>query len=289
MKARPQRPSAKDVRGLMAELGEMVEDLGLETPAPPRPSPASSPAPPASLPADSPAALTAEPIEAIEAVPMWESVDAEPAADTLWEAFSPHLVDAAPRPWTAEAAMATVPPEAPPGGRAALAAAASPRLRLRRPHAFTTVTAIAVIAAGAVVTFSRLDLGHTSGPAQPVTSVGFTVTGLRTVAAASAQQVRQAPTVKTFLTSAPDIFLDIDYTQANPDDALRVIILLQRSGSPAETTVSDETHSHLDRGGEIALTVEAPTGGFLSGTYTVRALHDGHLEQTWTFSVVPPA
>jgi hypothetical protein len=287
MKARPQRPSAKDVRGLMAELGEMVEDLGLETPAPPRPSPASSPAPPASPPADSPAALTAEAIEAIDAVPMWESAEAEPAADTLWEAFSPHLVGAAPRPWTPEAAMATVPPEAPPGGRAALAAPAAPRLR--RPHAFTIVTAIAVVAAGAVVTLSRLDLGHTSGPAQPVTNVGFTVTGLRSVAAASAQQVRQAPTVKTFLTSAPAIFLDIDYMQANPDDALRVIILLQRGGGAAETTVSDETHSHLDSGGEIALTVEAPTGGFLSGTYTVRALHDGHLDQTWTFAVVPPA
>jgi hypothetical protein len=289
MKARPQRPSA-DVRGLMAELGDMVEDLGLETPTPATSGPAAPPSPPASAPAGSAAAPDAA--EPVAAVPMWESADAEPAA-TLWQAFSPHLADSAPRPWTPEAAMAPLPPEAPPGARARTAARPARSLRsLRislqpvRPHLFTVVTAVALAAAVAVVTFSRLDLGHTSGPAQPVTSVGFNVTGLRTVAAASPQQVRGAATVKTFLTTASQIYLDITYRQASPEDTLRVIILLQPGSGGPEQTVSDETHSHLDRGGEIALTVEAPTGGFLPGTYTVRALHDGHLDETWTFDVV---
>jgi len=275
MKGRRQRSAADDVRGLMAELGSLVDDLGLESTAPPRPA------------APEPAVAPEEAPEELATVPMWEPAD-EVAPAPLWDTFSPHLEsDAPPRPWSPAAAMAVLEPAAPPGGHRFTATPAAPRER--RPHGFTVLTAVAVVVAAAVFAFSRLDLGHTSGPAHPVTSVDFTVTGMHTVQAGSASQVAHAPLQRRFLTTVPAIFLDITYANVHPADTLRIVILLQPDQIDLPpTTVSDETHSHLDPGGEIALTVEAPKGGFTPGTYTVRALHDTHLEQVWTFEVNAP-
>ena len=158
----------------------------------------------------------------------------------------------------------------------------------RRPHLFTVVTVAAVLVAAAVFAFSRLDLGHTSGPPQAIAQSAFQVTGLRTVSAKTPQQVAGAPTARRFLSSASAIYLDINYRNVTARDALRIVILLQPDqNGETPSTVSDNTHTGLDSGGEIALTVEAPPGGFAPGTYTVRALHDDHLEQTWSFEVAP--
>lgn len=280
MKARPHRRSAEDVRGLVAELGDLVEDLGLES-APAAPSPTAAPPQP---PDGSAVPAAAAPM--IDAVPMWEAAE-EPAA-TLWEAFAPHLAEEAPRPWSPAAAMEVVEPASPPNGHP-LVPAAGRAAWLPHPHLFTVVTALAVLVAAAMVIFSRLDLGHTSGPPQPVSTADFAVTGLRTVAASTVQQVATAPTLRRFPASVPDIYLDITYRNAAPSDELRVIIVLQPAApGVAATTVSDESHRHLSSGGEIALTVEAPVGGFVPGTYTVRALYAGHLAQTWSFEVTAP-
>jgi hypothetical protein len=283
MKAEPNRPTAGDMRGLMAELGELVEDLGLQTPRPAAPV-----APPDDATPQPHAALAEPPAT----VPMWESASAEDTPGALlWEAFGNELEapSGSPRPWSPAAAMVLLQPAGPERARVAGNAgqvADRPSLWQRRPHLFTVVTVTAVLVAAAVFAFSRLDLGHTSGPPQAIAQSAFEVTGLRTVSAKSPQQVAGAPTARRFLSSANAIYLDINYRNVTPRDALRIVILLQPDqNGETPSTVSDNTHTGLDSGGEIALTVEAPPGGFAPGTYTVRALHDDHLEQTWTFEV----
>jgi hypothetical protein len=212
---------------------------------------------------------------------MWETAEPPPAA--LWETFSPHLSESPPRPWSPAAAMAVVEPADPPFGHRI----AAPETRDRRPHLFTIVTAVAVLVAVLVFVFTRLDLGSTSGPARAVSQVGFSVTGLRTVSARSAQSVAGAPAQQRFLSSVPAIFLDVTYQNPSPSEAVRIVVqLLPAQQGTGATTVSDETHAALDRGGEIVVTLVAPPGGFAPGTYTVRALHDGHLDQTWSFQVI---
>jgi hypothetical protein len=175
-------------------------------------------------------------------------------------------------------------------GAAATRPAAQPRARaprrLPRPHAFTVVTAVAVVVAAAVFAFSRMDLGHTSGPSQPLSASTFEVTSVRTVEATGPQQVPNAPTVRRFPSTVGTIYVDVSYHNVTPQDALRIVILLQPAqGNQPAQTVSDRTHTHLDPGGEIAVAVDAPPDGFAPGLYTVRTPHDGHLDQTWTFEV----
>jgi hypothetical protein len=178
--------------------------------------------------------------------------------------------------------MAVIEPAAPPG-TATRPAEAGPRAH---PHAFTILTAVAVVVAVAIFTFSRLDLGQTTGPGRAVAQTAFVVDNLRTVAATSPGRVSEARTTTTFPADASAIDLDVAYRNVTPGDALQIVILLepQRTGEPA-VAVSDQTHRNLDPGGEQVITVEAPPGGFTPGTYEVRALHDGTLEQSTTFIV----
>lgn len=334
MKARKDKHAHRQVRGVLAELGDLVENLGLvEAPTPPvdpdpvtaeRPStpsapPALSAPPPPSAPVwrSGPEVLTGsaasslharaveapeaeplprEPEVELPAVPMWESADAPPAtpgaaatgSTSLWETFSPELSSHPPRPWSAAAAMVVLEPIAPPGSSRASDRVPQPRTASgsRRPHAFTVVTTLAVLVAAAVFAFSRMDLGHTTGPQEPVAHAAFVVDSMRVVSAKSAAQVPSAPTAQRFPSTAPAIYLDVAYRNVSPSDALQIVIILepQHAGQPP-VTVSDERHRNLDAGGEIAVTVEAPPGGFTPGTYTVRALHDGTLEQSATFQV----
>ncbi len=285
MKPRKDKHARRDVRGVVAEIGDLVEDLGLVE-AGERPEPQ--------------LAAAAAQAEELPAVPMWESAaadDALPAtsapaaaAGPLWEHFASGVSTQPSRPWSPAAAMVELEPLEPPDrapGRPVAQPAAAPR-RERWPHAFTVVTAAAVLVASAVFAFTRLDLGHTSGPGRPVAHPAFVLQTMRVVAATSPAQVPTAPVAEHFPASAPAIYLDLSYRNATPDDALRVVIILQpqQQGQPA-VTVSDETHRNLDPGGEIAVTVDAPPGGFTPGTYSVRALHDGTLEQQATFQVDP--
>lgn len=315
MKERPPKPRRSDVRGVVEELGELVEDLGLvDTDAPPPPPRLAVPPPPsapvwrsgpevrtgsgaAATPAPPPL-VPVEPVEPeedeedeLDAVPMWESADVaapEPAAPApgLWETFSPELSATPVRPWSPAAAMVVLEPLGPPEAPHVEPPREYVSPWQKRPHAFTVFTAVAVAIALAVFIFSRLDLGRTSGPAKPVQQAAFTVSALRTVEAGSAAQVPKAKTTQRFPSSAPAIYLDVTYSNVSPGDALQIVIILepQLSTQPA-VTVSDQTHRNLDPAGEIAISVAAPPGGFTPGSYEVRAIHDGTLEQSATFQV----
>jgi hypothetical protein len=329
MKARDQKPARRQVRGVVEELGGLVEDLGLVDPsatpatppdsaAPTSPTLAAPPPPSAPVWRSGPEVITGsaaselhphsappppmpvpdEGDDELDAVPMWESAAAEPPITAveavpptaLWETFSPELAARPVRPWSPAAAMVALEPIAPPDApHAAPAKAPSAPLWQRRPHAFTLLTAVAMLVALAVFAFSRLDLGHTTGPARPVAGPAFVLDTLRTVAAGSPAQVPSAKLLRSFPASATAIYLDVTYRNVTPSDTLQIVILLQPAhpGQPA-VTVSDETHRNLPSGGEIAVTVEAPPGGFTPGTYEVRALHDGTLEQSTTFQIRQP-
>ena len=318
MKERRSKPRRSDVRGVVEELGELVEDLGLveptavppapadaaaDAPAEERPSLAAPPPPSAPVWRSGPEVRTGSgaaappPVEEdeptpIEAVPMWESAtdteETEPAAaaSPLWETFSQELSAAPPRPWSPAAAMVVLEPLGPPEVPHVAPPSNYVSPWQRRPHVFTIVTAVAVAIALAVLIFSRLDLGRTSGPPKPVLSAPFSVTMLRTVDATSAAQVPKAKSVQSFPAGAAAIYIDVVYSNVGAGDALQIVILLkpQLDTQPA-VTVSDETHRNLDPNGEIAVSVAAPPGGFTPGSYEVRAIHDGTLEKSATFQV----
>ena len=221
------------------------------------------------------------------AVPLWESADASPSELSLWDAFAPELDAAPPRAWSPAAAMAVVEPAAPPsrpvvqGPSRLRRAGAAMRSRL-----FTAATIAALVVAVGVIALTRLDLGHTSGPVSPVSHPGFAVTQMRTVDALTADAVGTAPTVRSFPASRTAIFMDIAYRNASSADTLRLVItMLPSAGTGGQPiSVDDQTHA-LPQGGEIAVTIRGLGAGFAPGIYTVTAFHDGHLEQSLTFTV----
>jgi hypothetical protein len=307
MTAHEPEPSPADVRQMMAELSDLVGDLGLGEDVPPQPRLPRERAPVTAFLKEGAAGMGAvaeadiatggddvelDEDEDSDAVPLWEAEVAEVAelasAISLWDAFAPEMDSVPSRPWTPEAAMAVLEPAAPPRPPAA------PRQPLLRrwtalfgKRVFTVVTGLAAVAAIAVLVVTRLDLGHTTGPSQAVSGAAFQVTTMRTVDATSALDVAHAPTKISFSSDVPAIFVDIVYRNVTKADTLRLRITLQPVGTSASTSlpVSDVTHSNLDPGGEIAVTIEAPPSGFQAGTYTVTALHGAHLEQELTFVV----
>lgn len=224
-------------------------------------------------------------------IPLWESsadaTEHEPELVPLWDAFAPELDAEPPRAWSLEAAMEVVEPAAPPRAPGDPRAPVLLRLtRAVRPRIFTVTVVAAVLVALAVVVFSRLDLSQTTGPAQPVSKAAFAVTVMRTVDATSAAAVAQAPTLSTFPAHTTQVYMDVAYRNATQGDTLRLVIdLLPPAGSGGNPVpVGDQTHQ-LPLGGEIAVTIQGPASGFSPGSYTVTAFHDGHLEQSLTFSV----
>ncbi|HXA29547.1 MAG TPA: hypothetical protein VN193_12480 [Candidatus Angelobacter sp.] len=303
MRAKASRDEQGDVRGLLAELGDLVEDLGLEEVVEHRPPPpattdataqhAETTAPPAAetavvQPDSNDMAELAELAAAL--VPLWEPAAPAPPT-TLWDAFAPELDAAPPRPWTPGAAMEVVEPAGPP--RSAESERQPRRLHVftgaLRSRLFTAVTVAAVLIAIAVVVLTRVDFGSTTGPDHPVARAAFEVTRMRTVDATSAAVVAQAPTRSHFPARVTDVFMDVVYRNAGSGDAIRLVIsLLPPAGSGGNpVTVGDQNHV-LPSGGEIAVTIQGPATGFASGDYTVTAFHDGHLEQSLAFTVDAP-
>ncbi|HEV7677088.1 MAG TPA: hypothetical protein VGQ42_00805 [Candidatus Dormibacteraeota bacterium] len=312
MTAHEPEPSPADVRQMMAELRDLVGDLGLGEDLPPQSPVPRERAPVTAFLKEGAAGMGAvaqadaatgrayddddddddEEFEDSDAVPLWEAEVAEVAelvnAMTLWDAFAPELETAPSRPWTPAAAMAAVQPAAPPRPPAVQR---QPLLRRWsvpfRNRLFTAITGLAAVAAIAVLLVTRLDLGHTAGPSQAVSGAPFQVTTLRTVSATTPREVASAPAKISFSSDVPAIYLDIVYRNVTASDTLRLRITLQPVGTAVTTSqlVSDVTHSNLDPGGEIAVTIQAPAGGFLPGTYTVTAMHGAHLEQDIQFVV----
>jgi hypothetical protein len=220
-------------------------------------------------------------------IPLWESAadDDSPKPTTLWDAFSPELDAAPPRAWTPAAASEVLEPASPPG------APTEPPDRHRladafRSRLFTATTIAAVVVAIAVVILTRIDFGSTTGPAHPVSKAAFEVTTMRTVDATSAATVALAPTHSHFAPKATQVFMDVAYRNAAKGETIRLVIsLLPPAGSGGTPVkVGDQTHQ-LPAGGEIAVTIQGPSTGFSPGDYTVTAFHDGHLEQSLTFTI----
>jgi hypothetical protein len=310
------RDDAADVRGVLAELEELVGDLGLEAPPAPHraalPPPVKRPRakkitaagesePEHALAQDDAAELTALAAavagvgpEPGEVVPLWEVTDAFPPDErapqedvTLWDAFAPELDATPPRPWSTVAAMEVVEPAAPPRPNAEPRARGIRRLAgAVRPRLFTAATIAAVLIAVVVVVLTRLDFGHTAGPATPVAKAAFQVTLMRTVDATAATSVPFAKTTSNFPPKTTQVFMDVVYRNAAAGDTLRLVIsVLPPAGSGGNPTlVGDQTHQ-LPAGGEIAVTIQGPATGFAPGAYTVTAFHDGHLEQSVNFTV----
>jgi hypothetical protein len=307
-----------DVRGLLAELSDLVGDLGLgEAPLAPRASTEPGSALPyrygdegdddedldaelESMPVlDRPdaelaalAAALAEPFRPGapgDAIPLWESLDQPAPPLTLWEAFAPELEAEPVRAWSPAAAMAAVEPAAP--TRPPAPAASGRRLAVgggMRSRLLTAATAAAAVVAVGVLAFTRLDLGHTGGPAQAASRGAFQVTAMRTVDAVSPTTVGTAPTLTRFPAGRPAIYMDVVYRNAGDTDTLRLVISLQPPAGSAGTPipVDDETHV-LPAGGEIAVAIKAPSTGFAPGVYTVKAYHGALVAQSLSFTVDP--
>ncbi|HZS15193.1 MAG TPA: hypothetical protein VFC09_11385 [Candidatus Dormibacteraeota bacterium] len=346
MTAPTPREDAPDVRNLLAELEELVDDLGLDSTAPSGRASAERPRdrrrerrlaavkaelaaaaeelPPGTeddlgddqdialagdldlpdhytmLPADAAelaalaSAVSGAPGTDVELVPFWETADDETVERVpLWDAFSPELEARPARAWSPAAAMEVVEPAAPPAPAAAPRQARLVRVAgAVRRRLFTAVTVAAVLIAAAVLVITHVQLGQTSGPATPQVKAAFEVTTMRTVDATSPSDVAQAPTRSSFPAGVTRVFMDVVYRNAAQGDTLRLVIsLLPPAGSGGTPVqVGDQTHQ-LPTGGEIAVTIQGPSSGFSPGDYTVSAFHDGHLEQSLTFSVeaAPPA
>jgi hypothetical protein len=155
-----------------------------------------------------------------------------------------------------------------------------------RPRLFTAATVAAMLVALAVVVLTRLDFGHTQGPSEPVSKAAFQVTVMRTVDATSASVVPYAKTTSHYPAKVTQVYMDVVYRNAGQGDTLRLVIsVLPPAGSGGNPVpVGDQTHQ-LPAGGEIAVTIQGPETGFSPGDYTVTAFHDGHLEQSLTFTV----
>jgi len=240
--------------------------------------------------ADLAAALT------FDVVPLWETTDSPTAPPdtpdlTLWDAFAPELDAEPPRAWSPAAAMEVLEPAGPPAPpEAEPETPTHGRLRATiRSRLFTAATVAAILVAIAVVVLTRVDFGHTSGPAQPVSKAAFEVTMMRTVDATSPASVGVAQTRSSFPAKSTQIFMDVVYRNATSSDTLRLVIDLLpppgSGGNPAQ--VGDQTHP-LPGGGEIAVTIQGPADGFSPGDYRVTAFHDGHLEQSLNFTVAAP-
>jgi hypothetical protein len=292
MTARVPSDDSGDVRELLAELEELVDDLGLDEPAVQSrwvgddevelelaaafgPELDREPAGPALLQADA------------EELAQLAADLAGPSRVSLWDAFAPELDAEPPRAWSPQAATAVVEPAAP---EAPPAATGPSRLRragaVLRARMFTAATVAALLIAVAAIIFTRLDLGHTSGPASPVSHAAFAVTAMRTVDATTPTAVGSAPLRSDFPPSTTQIFMDVVYRNATGSDSLRLVItMLPGAGSGGQPiSVDDQTHP-LPQGGEIAVTIKGGSAGFAPGIYTVTAFHDGHLEQSLTFTV----
>jgi hypothetical protein len=280
--ARPQ-----EFDDLVAELGDLVETLGLEEEAPPSRRAARTPSrrsprrPAASSAAvATPEAESATEIEAApEAPPEPELADL--LDDTTFWVPPPEMLEPGGRPWSPAAAMELLP-----GARSGAAPAAAVRAHSGWLMTLAASTAVALAVFALVV--SHVDLATTGGPDHAVSAAPFTVGTLRTVAADSAAAVTTAPTVTHFGATTNHLFVDIRYTGATPHDSLELKVIRDSEGLPPPSVVQDHTYRLDTPSGQGVVTVEltAPPGtAFAPGRYTVSVVHGQSAAQTVDFTV----
>jgi hypothetical protein len=272
---------------LVAELGDLVETLGLEEDAPPPRRAARIPSrrgprrpAAASAAVAAPEAESATEVEAPpEAPPAPELADL--LDDTTFWVPPPEMLEPGGRPWSPAAAMELLP-----GARSGAAQAAAVRAHSGWLMTLAASTAVALAVFALIV--SHLDLGSTGGPDHAVSAAPFTVSTLRTVAADSAAAVASAPTVTHFGATTNHLFVDIHYTGATPHDSLELKVIRDSEGLPPPSVVQDHTYRLDTPSGQGVVTVEltAPPGtAFAPGRYTVSVVHGQSAAQTVDFTV----
>ena len=291
MDERQQRPAGRpqEFTELVAELGDLVESLGLEEAPPPRRPGRTAPrrTPDGGDAAGATAVVTprvdGRP-EAEAAPPPQQGAEAGAADivdDTAFWIAPPEMLEPGGRPWSPAAAMELLP-----GTRPGTAPAAA-----LRPHSgwlMTLAASTAVALAVFALVVSHLDLASTNGPDHAVSAPPFSVTTLRTVAADSASAVATAPSTTRFPATTNHIFVDIHYGGATPHDSLELRVIHDSDGLPPPTVVQDHTYRLDTPSGQGVVTVEltAPPGtAFAPGRYTVSVVHGQSAAQTVDFTV----
>jgi hypothetical protein len=281
----PGRP--QEFTDLVAELGDLVETLGLEeeAPAPARRARTAARRSPRGAATSSAAVATPE-VESVPEVeagpePEPELTPADVLDDTAYWIPPPEMLEPGGRPWSPAAAMELLP-----GTRPGATPVAAPR-----PHSGWLMTIAASAAVGLAVfalVVSHLDLANTGGPDHAVSAAPFTVGTLRTVAADSASAVAAAPNTTHFPATTNHLFVDIHYTGATPHDSLELKVIRDSEGLPPPQVVQDHTYRLDTPTGQGVVTVEltAPAGtAFAPGRYTVSVVHGQSAAQTVDFTV----
>jgi hypothetical protein len=286
--ARPQ-----EFDDLVAELGDLVETLGLEEDAPPARRPARPPGRRGPRPRAATSAAVATPeVESPSEVGGATEVEDAPEVppepelgdlldDTTFWVPPAEMLEPGGRPWSPAAAMELLPSTR---GGAAPAAVVRAHSGWLMTLAASTAVALAVFA----LVVSHLDLASTGGPEHAVSAAPFTVSTLRTVAADSASAVASAPSTTRFGATTNHLFVDIHYTGATPHDSLELKVIRDSEGLPPPSVVQDHTYRLDTPTGQGVVTVEltAPPGtAFAPGRYTVSVVHGQSAAQTVDFTV----
>jgi hypothetical protein len=199
------------------------------------------------------------------------------------------------RAWTMRAATETVPASIAPAravgdGRPARSEALPPidewRLHRGRRAAVRTAITLLVAAAAAFVAVNLLHVfPNSSGP--PATHApSVTLTSLRPVSAAAAQNAAAAPTRTSFPAGTATVFLDVRYHGNAAATPLQIAVSARPAGATSSTdAVVLNRRFVLGAGGDTVITLSAPAGAFAPGNYIVVARVDGTVAGTSSFVV----
>ena len=193
------------------------------------------------------------------------------------------------RPWTLSAAMEPVPEHRRfrldgrtrhDAGADAAALYLSSGRRSRRAIFATVALCLLLAGAGTLLLLRAYQRPAASPPRQ---RAAVALTALRTVAAAMPNQAATAPTTRTFPRGTHSILIDVRY-RGQTVDPLTFLVVSRSASTAAVATVLQRSYV-LTSGGEAVIPLEAPGGGFTSGTYTVMAQWHGELLGGASFTV----
>jgi hypothetical protein len=199
------------------------------------------------------------------------------------------------RAWTIRAAMAPVPTAIAPArsvregqpGRSE----APPPIDEWRPHrgrraAVRTVLALLVAAAAAFVVVNLLHIFPNSSGPPAAHAPSVTLTSLRPVAAATAQDAATAPTHTSFPAGTATVFLDVRYQSNAAATPLQIAVSARPAGATSSTGAMVLNRNFLLGGsGDTVISLTAPVGAFAPGAYVVVARIDGTVAGTSSFVV----
>lgn len=287
-RARGQSPTS--ARPLLAELSDLVADLGMEPSGAAEPDPATAPSPPRAAAArpSRPAAPRRRPRRAIPHDDPWTALElalteiAEARA-LSWPAPTLPLAPGE-EPWSLLAAAAPIPAQERRRTRRrpfrrARGAVAGAFGRLRGGGLRTVVSAGALLVAVAVglIGSDFLDhpLVHTGGPAEASVSQGMTLSDLRATAASSEVLAANAAAESDFAAPVNSVVLSATVGGGTRDGSVEFKV--QRLAGPGEavaTEVADGLRTlAADGTNQVSFAVHGVGGPLQPGTYQVEVLH----------------